>query len=146
MINNTVKGIKISRDHKDRLRQGVDAMMKEKIEPMVYLHQYDVIFYAIEGDLHVIGKDEKCRYIIAQSTPTTTFQWKSMTVSLNRTGCSVNTSTQYHTIHLESESESGCIKKSTGNEMIEFELDGFCRDFSPSDVYQTTDLLPRPDP
>ena len=31
-------------------------MMKEKIEPMVYLPQYDVIFHAIEGDLHVIGK------------------------------------------------------------------------------------------
>ena len=56
VINNTVQGLKISRDHKDRLRQGVDAMMKEKIEPMVYLPQYDVIFHAIEGDLHVIGK------------------------------------------------------------------------------------------
>ena len=66
VINNTVKGIKISRDHKDRLRQGVDAMMKEKIEPMVYLNQYDVIFHAIEGDLHVIGKHGKCGYVIAQ--------------------------------------------------------------------------------
>ena len=93
MINNTVKGIKISRDHKDRLRQGVDAMMKEKIEPMVYLHQYDVIFHAIEGDLHVIRKHEKCRYIIAQYD--SNHEKVPMDIndshSLNQTQCITNT-------------------------------------------------------
>ena len=85
VINNTVQGIRISRDDKDRLRQGVDETMKGKIEPMVHFDQYDIIFHAIEGGLYVMGKplcfachhnftNNKCEialgwicYLIAQS-------------------------------------------------------------------------------
>ena len=56
VINNKVQGIKISRDQKDRLRQGVDVLMKGKIEPMVQPDQYDIVFHTIEGDLYVTGK------------------------------------------------------------------------------------------
>ena len=63
IINNKVQGVRITRDQKDQLRQGVDVMMKEKLEPMVHYNQYEIDFHMLEDGLCVVGKLPN-RYLI----------------------------------------------------------------------------------
>ncbi len=51
-----MQGIRMNRDEKDSLRQGVDNAMRHSIQPAVQSFQYDINFYELEQNLFVVGK------------------------------------------------------------------------------------------
>ncbi len=60
IVNGRVFGLRLDRDQSDRLRLGIDRVMRVNIEPKLFQHQYDIRFFPVEGTKGLVVFGECC--------------------------------------------------------------------------------------